>query len=294
MVTGDGFDILGYLWTDIGTPGRATSVVAGPSGLGYPGLVSISATQLVLEAPSAPPGSALPLTVSVTVQTLASPNRGSLGSTSPPSDPGYVVYAPVATITGLSTPSGLSAGSTAGGTPLTITGTGFGAAISIQWVDQVPGGPSFGETSAFQIVGSTIVVATPPAAVGRDDVLVCTPSGCSTADPTVDTFTYAAPGDPVLDAGHHLKGPAAGGTAVQLVGSGLGWVVSVRFGSVDATTFANPAGTDDGGDPTRIDVTAPPGQAGTTVPIEVETLASELDGSGFSVANPAVMFTYGP
>ncbi len=292
VVSGHGLGILGYQWTDLGTPGLAASVVAGPSGLGYPGLLSISATRLVVDTPAAPPGSVLPLTVPVAVQTLASPNRDDHGASSPPSTGGQVVYASTATVSGVSTASGRSAGPTTGGTQLTITGTGLSEATDIQLVDQVPGAPSFGVTTAFRVVGSTIVVDTPAAAVGRDDVLVCTATGCSNPDPAVDTFTYVRPGDPVLVSNRPLRGPAAGGTVVKLVGSGLGWVVAVRFGSVDATTFANLKGTDDGGDPTRIDVTAPPGRAGTTVPIEVETLAGELDGTGFSAAVPGVTFTY--
>jgi hypothetical protein len=175
---------------------------------------------------------------------------------------------------------------------LTVTGTGFEAAISVLIVDQVPGAPSEATTSSFTVHGSNLRFATPPAAVGVDNVLVCTTTTCSSANPQVDTFTYFAPGDPALTSTNPDRGPSDGGTAVVLHGTNLGFVMGVRFGSVAATTFSNPKGVDDGGDPTAVDVVAPPGRAGTTVFIRVETLASLVDGTGYSPATDLAVFTY--
>jgi hypothetical protein len=198
----------------------------------------------------------------------------------------------MATVTGMKGGTRRSAGPITGGTTLTVTGTQFGAATSVLIVDQTPGGPSLGTTSVFTVHGSTLRFVTPPAATGVDDVLVCTETACSLADPAVDTFTYFAPGDPTLSSVRQKSGPSSGGTAVTLHGADLGFVVGVRFGSKMATTFSNPPGTDDGGDPSLIDAIAPPGKPGTTVPIRVETLASLMDGSGYSPPSTAAEFTY--
>ncbi len=173
-----------------------------------------------------------------------------------------------------------------------MTGTGFAAARSVLLVDQVPGGPSEAEAAGVSVRGSRLTFTAPPAAVGRDDVLVCSATACSTADPSVDTFRYVSPVDPVLTSASRTRGPSTGGTVVRLSGTGLGWVVAVRFGRNRAATFANGKGTDDGGSPTVITVTAPPGRVGATVPVQVETLASQIDGHGWSPVDGDVTFTY--
>jgi hypothetical protein len=61
---------------------------------------------------------------------------------------------------------------------------------------------------------------------------------------------------------------------------------------VSATTFSNRKGSNDGGDPDVVVVNSPPGIAGSVVAIRVETLASLLDGSGYSPVTPAASFTY--
>ena len=63
-------------------------------------------------------------------------------------------------------------------------------------------------------------------------------------------------------------------------------------GRVLAPAFANRPGTDDGGSTTEITATAPPGPAGHSVPITVETLASAADGTGYSPPLGTVQFTY--
>jgi hypothetical protein len=68
-------------------------------------------------------------------------------------------------------------------------------------------------------------------------------------------------------------------------------VIAVRFGRASATTFSNPKGSNDGGNPDVVVVTAPPGTAGSVVAIQVETLASLLDRSGYSPVTPSASFT---
>jgi hypothetical protein len=84
-VNGSGFDLLGYMWTDLGAWTDASS-----SDLN---LTSITPDRLTLSAPTAPPGATLPLAVAVTVQTLASPNIGDLAAPTAPSNAAQVVYA---------------------------------------------------------------------------------------------------------------------------------------------------------------------------------------------------------
>ena len=284
VIRGTGFDLLGYQWTDIGPPGRSLSVDNR--------LVALSPTELTVTVPQAPAGATLPLVEDVSVQTLASANRKSLGSPAPPSNSGSIVYAPTPTVRAMRGGTGRSAGPTTGGTVLTLSGSGFAAARSVLIVDQVLGAPSLAEASTFVVRGSQLRLTTPAADVGRDDVLVCSATACSTADPSVDTFTYFAPGDPTVASGRRLAGPPSGGTTVILSGSNLGWVIGVRFGRSPAPSFANLPGTDDGGSPTGITVTAPAGTAGHSVPITVETLASAVDGTGYSQPSAAVQFTY--
>ena len=245
-----------------------------------PTLTSISPDQLTLSAPFAPAGATLPLALPVTVQTLASPNIGDLASGTAPSNAAQVVYAPIPTVTGLKGGTRHSAGPTTGGTALTVTGVDFGAATSVAVFDQTSTAYAF--TTTFTVHGSTLRFLAPPTTVGVYDVEVCSATQCSKPDPAVDTFTYYAPGDPTLSSLNRKGGPPGGGTAVTLHGADLGFVLGVRFGSKMANVFSNPAGTDDGGNPSIIDVVAPPGKPGTTVPIRVETLASVMDGSGYS------------
>lgn len=78
-----------------------------------------------------------------------------------------------------------TSGTTAGGTSIAITGTGFTGATAVK----------FGTTSAphFTINGDTSITATSPAgAAGADDVRVVTPNGTS-ATSSADRFTYTAP-----------------------------------------------------------------------------------------------------
>ncbi len=286
VVHGSGFDILGYEWTDVGRWGSAASVDSMAT-------TAISAHTVTVLSPMAPQGAALPDRVPVTVQTLASPNRADLDSATAPSRSGSVSFAPNPTVTGVSAgPGRRLAGPDTGGTRLTVTGTGLGASTSVLIVDETPKNNSLGTTYRVSLRGRSLVFATPPAGVGVDDVLACNVTSCSMARPRIDTFTYFAPGNPTLFGSGPRSGPARGGTLVTLHGERLGFVTAVRFGRTEATSFVNPRGRTDGGDPSTVYVVAPPGAAGTDVPIRVETLASKVDGSGFSPVTTVARFRY--
>ncbi len=82
-------------------------------------------------------------------------------------------------VTGLSP----TTGPTAGGTLVTITGTGFTGATAVD----------FGTTPAtnLTVVNDTTITADSPAGTGTVDVTVTTPVGTS-ATSSADQFTYAA------------------------------------------------------------------------------------------------------
>jgi hypothetical protein len=82
-----------------------------------------------------------------------------------------------------------SSGSTLGGTPVTIAGTGFSAGASV----------SFGTSPASSVTvdSASAITATSPAGSGTVNVSVTTSSGTS-ATTAADLFTYIAPAPPAL------------------------------------------------------------------------------------------------
>jgi hypothetical protein len=131
------------------------------------GLNVVNATTITVESPA---GTG---TVDVTVMTPS--------GTSPTSPADEFTYTAVAvpTVTGISPNSGPAAG----GTVVTITGSGFTGATSVD----------FGTTpaSGITVVSATTITADSPAGTGVANVTVTTPGGTS-ATSTADQFTYVA------------------------------------------------------------------------------------------------------
>ncbi|HEY6506403.1 MAG TPA: IPT/TIG domain-containing protein [Vicinamibacterales bacterium] len=120
-----------------------------------------------------------------------------------------------------------SSGSTAGGTIVVITGTGFTGATAV----------TFGGTAAttFTVNGATQITATAPAkAAGTVDILVTTPAGTSPNTPD-DNFLYGT--GPSITSISPAQGPVAGGTTVTITGTGFTGATAVMFGSTAATSF---------------------------------------------------------
>ena len=124
------------------------------------------------------------------------------------------------TVTGISPNSGPAAG----GTSVTITGTGFTGATAV----------NFGATAAtgVTVVDDTTITATSPAGTGVVDVTVVTPAGTS-ATSAADQFTYIAP--PTVTGISPTSGPEAGGTTVTITGTGFTGATAVNFGTTAAT-----------------------------------------------------------
>ena len=144
-----------------------------------------------------------------------------------------------------------SNGPAAGGTTVTITGSGFTGATAV----------TFGSTTAsFSFVNDSTITATSPAGSGVVDVTVITPGGTSATSPS-DQFTYAATPAPTTTSAPAVtgvspnSGPAAGGTQVTISGSGFTGATAVNFGSSAAT-----GGTVNSD--TSITATSPAGSAG--------------------------------
>jgi hypothetical protein len=117
-------------------------------------------------------------------------------------------------------------GPAAGGTSVTITGSGLTGTASV----------SFGSTPAagFQVNSSSSISAiAPPGTSGTVDVTVTTPAGTS-ATSNVDHYKYKAP---TVTSVSPSSGPTSGGTSVTIDGSGfaLGAASTFKFSTGIAT-----------------------------------------------------------
>jgi hypothetical protein len=181
------------------------------------------------------------------------------------------VMQPAPSVTGLS----VSNGTDAGGTSVTITGTGFVNVYDVQFV-----GPTGGESAAsFRINSPTsITVVTPRDVPGTVDIHVVTLGGSS---PTTgaDQFNFYLATNPAITGVSPNQGYTVGGTVVTITGVHFTGVTSVVFGGVAARTFTiNSDGS--------ITATAPPVTAGGPVDITVSTATAS------SAHTAADKFTY--
>jgi hypothetical protein len=186
------------------------------------------------------------------------------GGTSPAVTADHFTFAAAPTVTGINPQSG----PTAGGTSVTISGSGFTGASAV----------SFDGTAAtsFSVVSDTQIAATAPAhAAGTVDVTVTTPGG-SSAPVSADHFTYV--GAPVVTGVSPNSGPTTGGTFVTITGSGFTGTSAVSFGGTAAGPFSVFSDT-------QIVATSPAHAAGT-VDITVTTPV------GTSATSSADRFTF--
>ncbi len=126
-------------------------------------------------------------------------------------------FTPPPRVTAISVQSGPATGNTT----VTITGTGFTGASAV----------NFGATPAasFTVVSDTSITATSAAAPGGTvDVTVTGPGGTSTPS-SADQFTYVAA--PVVAGLDPNSGPLAGGTPVDISGTGLTGAIAVTTGA---------------------------------------------------------------
>jgi hypothetical protein len=161
-----------------------------------------------------------------------------------------------------------STGPTAGGTAVTITGTGFqaGATVSL-------GGAA---AASVAVASSTQIQAvTPPHATGPVDVRVTNPDAQFATLPA--DFTYGFP-PPTISSIVPSTGPTAGGTAVTITGTGFQAGATVSLGG-DAATGVNVLSA------TQIQAVTPAHAAGTVdVTVQNPDAQSATLTSGFSYA----------
>ncbi len=160
---------------------------------------------------------------------------------------GTYTYLAAPTVTSLSP----SSGSTAGGTSVSVTGTGFTGATAV----------TFGATPAtsFTVNSATSITAVAPAGSGIVNVRVTTAGGTS-ATSAGNQFNYVAV--PTVTALAPNSGPATGGTSVTLTGTNLTGATAVRFGAANAASFTVNSAT-------SITATSPAGSG--TVNVTVDT-----------------------
>ncbi len=197
-------------------------------------------------------------TVDVTVITLA--------GTSPISAADQFTYivaaAPI--VTGISP----SSGPAAGGTHVTITGTGFTGARAVD----------FGTTVAtgLVVVNDTTITANSPTGTGTVNVTVITQAGTSPIS-AADQFNYTVVAAPTVTGISPTSGPAAGGTAVTITGTGFTGATAVDFGTTAATGLVVV-------NDTTITANSPTGTASVNVTV--------ITPAGTSTISPADQFSY--
>ena len=163
-----------------------------------------------------------------------------------------------------------ASGSTAGGTQVTVTGTGFSTVTHVK----------FGTTTAasYTVRSATQISATAPAhAAGTVAVSVTTAAG-TTPTTVHDVFKFIVP-VPVVAGVSPASGPAAGGTTVTVSGSGLSGATTVFFGASKGKTVSVNAGG------TQLTVKSPSGTSGVSVDVQVVTTG------GASAVVPGDVFT---
>jgi hypothetical protein len=119
-----------------------------------------------------------------------------------------------------------TAGPIAGGTPVTITGTGFTGATGV----------TFDGTSASGIIvvnDNTITATTPAHAAGAINVVITTPGGTATG---TNAYRYAAV--PTFGTINPVAGPIAGATSVTITGTGFTGTTTVTFDGIAVTGFS--------------------------------------------------------
>lgn len=217
-------------------------------------VVVVSAAQLTAVTPAHAAG-----TVAVTV-TNSDTQSGTLGAA-------FTYAASAAPMIATVSPT---TGPLAGGTTITITGTGFLAGATV----------AVGATAATNVVvvSATSITAKTPAktAVGAVSVKV-TNTDAQSVTLASPAFTYVGP--PKLTDVTPASGSVGGGTVVKITGSGFATGATVTFGGTAATSVVFVSATE-------LTATTPAHAAG-----KVEVIVKNLDAQ---LASKADAYTYAP
>jgi IPT/TIG domain/Immunoglobulin I-set domain/Immunoglobulin domain len=180
-----------------------------------------------------------------------------------------VAVGPASTATAIPLPTVLfvapTSGSTAGGTAVTLTGSGFleGAMVTMG-----------GTASEVVVHSETEITATTPAgSPGSVEVVVSEESVSSTFGPK---YTYVTP-PPTVTKIEPSSGSTAGGTSVKMTGTNLTGASSVTFGAAEATGVKVES-------PSEIVATSPAGSGSVNVTVTTT--------GGTSATSAADEYTY--
>ena len=145
-------------------------------------------------------------------------------------------------------------GPAAGGTSVTIAGTGFTGATAV----------SFGGTAAksFTVNGATSITAVAPAAAGGTVDVTVTNGGGSSVATASDQFTFVAV--PSVSSLSPKSGSVGGGTEVTITGANFTGATQVTFGGTPAGFWVN--------SDTSITAIAPAAEAAGSVYVRVTSL----------------------
>ena len=172
-------------------------------------------------------------------------------------------FVPAPRITGISS----SQGPAAGGTSVTITGTGFTGVSAV----------TFGDTpAAFVVNGDTSITTVSPTTVAGTVDITVTSAGGPSSSSAVDQFTFVAA--PSVSGLSPESGPVAGGTLVTISGLNFTDASTVMFGDTEAAFTV----TSD----TTIVAQTPAAEAAGTERVSVGSLG------GTSAAGPGTAFVY--
>ncbi len=154
-----------------------------------------------------------------------------------------------------------AAGSSAGGTAITLTGTNLDGATSL----------TVGGAAAANLVvvsATRLTAVTPAGSTGARDIVVTTPRGVATL---AGGFTYQSAPPPTISSVSPNSGSTVGATAITITGTNLTGTSAVTIGGVAATsvsvvnatmvTAVTPAGTEGA---KTVSVTTPGGTASLT------------------------------
>ena len=180
---------------------------------------------------------------------------------------------PVPAVTSITPRSGAGAG----GTAVTVTGTGFTGATGV----------SFGTTAAtsFTVLSNTELSAVAPTGVSTVSVTVATATGVSPGTTSNQYFYVPAAPAPVVKKLSTKKGTSTGGTTVTVNGANFipgatpeNGALTVMFGSVPASSFTVTSSS-------SVTAVTPPGAAGK-VDVTIATV------NGTSAVSSADRFDY--
>ncbi len=171
-------------------------------------------------------------------------------------------------------------GPSAGGTLVTLTGSGLQGATAVHF--GADPAPDFTSSSDAQIAAVT------PRGTGTVGVTITTPAGVSTAGPAASFTYFPAPAPqpagtqapqpagtqaPQLADIQPPSGPTQGGTRVVLGGSGFTGAVAVHFGANPAPYFSTDSDT-------QITAVTPPGTGTVSITVTTSAGISEIQSEG--------------